>query len=137
MRYMAAASEEVRRRLQAELDDREGNMRRLAREIAANTDTPIERVRRMLYRLLTDGVAPTSATSMLLERGLNRPAGYFTVAAPTRDRPDPLAEVAAHLEELAAALVRLEEGQAEMLAHLQSLAQEHAHTVPAAPKRRH
>lgn len=86
--------EQVRERLQQEVDERGGNKRRLAREIAAADGTTVEAARRAIYRVLHDGSLPDEETSAMFERGLGKPAGYFTVApearASRRDRLESL-----------------------------------------------
>jgi hypothetical protein len=89
--------EEVQARLRRELDARGGNMRQLARDVA--TDGNTESARRLLYRILRDGSTPEPETSALLEAGLGRPAGYFTVARPSKEsRQDRLAGLEARVQ---------------------------------------
>lgn len=96
---------EVRRRLEVELERRNGNTRALAREITSRGGVGLEQARRAIYRILRDGQAPTGATSEWLERGLGKKPGYFTVTRPDQaERRDRLAAVEAKVAELEEAL---------------------------------
>lgn len=92
--------EEVQERLQHELDVRGGNIRGLARDIAAaDANTNPESVRRAIYRILTEGSEPKPETSKMLERALKRRAGYFTVASDSAaKRADRLVELEAKVQ---------------------------------------
>lgn len=128
---MAGVSfEEVRARLAAELQRRDGNVRGLAREIAATGDVSVEMARRAIYRILRDGQAPTPETSAWLEQGLRRRAGYFTVvraaAGSRRDRLEALEE---EVRTNIVSIEALREACALLLAALQALGA----TVPDLP----
>lgn len=127
----AATFDEVRERLDEELRARDGNMRQLARDIAGDNGS-IETVRRALYRILRDGQTPTEETSRILERGLRRKVGYFTVAkAPGRGRRDRLEELEAKVEKLKVALDLATSTQAALLARVEAMEARAARRAPA------
>lgn len=75
-------------------------MRQLARDVAGGSEG-LETARRALYRILNDGQVPTAETSRLLERGLGKGEGYFTVKKEaSRARRDRLEELEAADAEL-------------------------------------
>lgn len=124
--------EEVRARLQAELDARGGVKRRLAREIAGTDDArKIETARRAIYRVLYEESRPESKTAEMLERALRKPRGYFTVAVEAKgSRRDRLESLEAEARDQRRLIQALEKTVEELAVRIAAVDGQAAPRVP-------